>query len=263
VKLDQMSLRAKTWGKGETVILLPGTGADTSWFEGIARGIAAAGFQVIAVNPRGIAGSTGTLEGLTLHDYARDIALLIEKLGVSRVHLLGWAGGNRMARCLAADRPDLIQSVTLLAAGGKVPPEKQAGEALTRLLGDDRKMSSRERLELSRQLLFSPKSGAAEGFKLPRSWPEATKSQAKALETAALDDWWSGGSAPMLVIQGLDDRVAPPSNGRALKEAYGERVRLVELQAAGHALLLEQPKAIVNAVVSFLREFAILTPLKK
>jgi pimeloyl-ACP methyl ester carboxylesterase len=87
VKLDQMSLRAKTWGKGETVILLPGTGQDTSWFEGIAPGMAAAGFQVIAVNPRGIAGSTGTLEGLTLHDYARDIALLIEKLGVSRAHL--------------------------------------------------------------------------------------------------------------------------------------------------------------------------------
>jgi pimeloyl-ACP methyl ester carboxylesterase len=57
----------------------------------------------------------------------------------------------------------------------------------------------------------------------------------------------------MLVIQGLDDITAPPANGRDLKRAFPARVRLVDLERAGHALLLERPTEIAQAVVSFLR----------
>ena len=259
VKLGEASLVSKVWGKGESLILLPGLGLDISWFEVMAPQLAMAGFQVVAVNPRGVAGSTGSLEGMSLHDYAKDIALLIETLGVPRAHLLGWAGGNCLARCLATDRPDLVQSITLLAAGGggKAPPDKEAREILSRLVNDS-KMSPQERLELRKRILFSPKSGAAEGFQLSQSWPEAAKSQQLALQSVALDTWWSGGNAPMLIIQGLDDRLAPPGNGRALKESYSDRVRLIELEATGHALLLEQPKTIADAVVTFLREHKIV-----
>lgn len=257
INLGRVILTTKIWGEGETIIMLPALGADISPFEALAPKLAMAGFQVVAVNPRGIAGSTGVLEGLTLHDYAKDIASLIEKLGIHRAHVLGWAGGNRMARCLAADHPELVQTVTLLAAGGKIPPDKEAGEALARLINDS-KISAQERLELRKRYLFSPKSTVTVSLS-SQSWPEATKSQQRAILAVPLDAWWSGGTAPMLVIQGLDDRIAPPGNGRALKESYGDRVRLIELEAAGHALVVEQPKAIVEAVAAFLREHKIAT----
>ena len=67
-----------------------------------------------------------------------------------------------------------------------------------------------------------------------------------------LEQWWSGGDAPLLAIQGLDDEVAPPGNGHALREQVGERVRVVDLPRAGHFLLLEQPEAVVHAVSEFL-----------
>ena len=67
------------------------------------------------------------------------------------------------------------------------------------------------------------------------------------------EEWWAAGTAPLLVVQGLDDGLALPANGRALREAFGDRVQLVELANAGHALLPEQPEAIANAVVAFLR----------
>ena len=57
---------------------------------------------------------------------------------------------------------------------------------------------------------------------------------------------------PLLVIQGLDDEVAPPGNGHALREQLGERVRVVDLPHAGHFLLLEQPEAVARAVSEFL-----------
>jgi pimeloyl-ACP methyl ester carboxylesterase len=60
----------------------------------------------------------------------------------------------------------------------------------------------------------------------------------------ALEDWWSAGTAPLLVIQGLDDMAAPPGNGHALREQFGERVRLIDLPRAGHFLLLSSPKPL-------------------
>ncbi len=45
-------------------------------------------------------------------------------------HLVGHAYGNRVARCLAADRPDRVASLILLGCGGKVPGDDEARAAL-------------------------------------------------------------------------------------------------------------------------------------
>ncbi len=66
-------------------------------------------------------------------------------------------------------------------------------------------------------------------------------------------DWWVGGTAPLLVVQGLDDRRAPPGNGWALRDQVGDRVRVVDTPQAGHFLVLEQPHAVAEAVIAFLR----------
>lgn len=67
-----------------------------------------------------------------------------------------------------------------------------------------------------------------------------------------LDDWWGGGSAPMLILQGLQDRIAPPSNGRDLRNSYPDRVSLIELRGTAHALLPEEPDLIASAIIQFL-----------
>ena len=56
----------------------------------------------------------------------------------------------------------------------------------------------------------------------------------------------------MLVIQGLQDKVAPPGNGRDLKTNYAERVTLVEIDDAGHGLVVEQPARVAEETVRFL-----------
>jgi pimeloyl-ACP methyl ester carboxylesterase len=61
---------------------------------------------------------------------------------------------------------------------------------------------------------------------------------------------------PILIIQGLQDRAAPPENGRLLKAEAPDRVELIELDGAGHALLPEKPVEISGAVTTFLRKMA-------
>ena len=38
-------------GAGDAVVLIPGGGCDASYFEGLARRIACAGFRAVAINP--------------------------------------------------------------------------------------------------------------------------------------------------------------------------------------------------------------------
>jgi pimeloyl-ACP methyl ester carboxylesterase len=77
--------------------------------------------------------------------------------------------------------------------------------------------------------------------------------QGRAVRATDVEDWWSGGSAPLLVVQGLQDRIAPPANGRDLRSSYPDRVELFEVDDAAHALLPEQPEAVATAVLDFLR----------
>src|SRR5262249_39202363 len=92
------------------LVLLPNAGCSAAYFEHFARRFALAGFQIVAINMRGVASSTGSLAGASLHDLAADVAAVIEAFACAPAHVLGHAFGNRVARCLAADRPDLVRS---------------------------------------------------------------------------------------------------------------------------------------------------------
>ena len=81
VDIGHAQLNIEAWKSDakdfETIIVLPGSGADVNRYKYIDPLLADAGYQVVAVNQRGIAGSTGKLDGLSLHDYAADVAAII------------------------------------------------------------------------------------------------------------------------------------------------------------------------------------------
>jgi pimeloyl-ACP methyl ester carboxylesterase len=164
------------------------------------------------------------------------------------VHVLGHGFGNRIARCVAADYPDLVRSVILMAADGQVPGDGEAHSAMDRLFQPARPES--ERLADLQTALFAPASDASVWLDLV-VWAEAQRAQDDADRATPREEWLEGGTAPMLVIQGRYDRLAPPANGRWLRERLGERVELVELASSGHALFPEQPVEIIDAIRGF------------
>ena len=112
----------------ETIIALPGSGADVSRYKYIGPLLAKAGYKLVAINQRGILGSSGNLEGITLRDLARDVVTIADKLGINKFHMVGWAFGNRTSRMLATIYPERLTSLILIAAGGLVPALTQPGE---------------------------------------------------------------------------------------------------------------------------------------
>ena len=60
-----------------------------------------------------------------------------------------------------------------------------------------------------------------------------------------------GGTAPALVIQGLEDKIAPPQNAFDFATSR-PNAWLVAFPDMGHAMLPEHPTQIADTVISFL-----------
>jgi pimeloyl-ACP methyl ester carboxylesterase len=241
-------------GIGDAVVLIPAGGLDASYFEDLVHSLAGAGFRAVTVNPRGIGASKGPLEGLTLHTLAADVAGVIEALGAGPAHVLGHGFSNRVARCLARDRPDLVRSVILLAGVGFFVADAEIVKALQAWFSPN--ATPADCLEATKRLVADP--GAAERvLRQVKRWPAAAVAQRAADRATPQDDWIELASqVPSLVVQGLKDRVAPPQHGRAFREQLGSRVQVADIPDAGHMLFLEQPEPVADAVVSFLRQQA-------
>ncbi len=239
------------------VLLLASFARSVADFNELTASLAAAGYRTIAVESRGIGGSGGGGPGqsLTLHDLADDLETVIDGLGpdvvpTGRVHLVGHAFGNRVVRTFAKDRPERVESVTLIAAGGLVPIAPAIRRALERSVASFLPWSIRE--EALRLAFFS------KGSPIPDDWVGGWWLwggfvQQVATASTSSDEFWDAGSARMLVLQAEDDTIAPPEDsGLRLLAAYPERVELVMVPDAGHALLPEQAARIRGALLDFL-----------
>lgn len=252
VRVGDATLRVESHGNGPPIVLHPSLGRWSRDFDLLTTALVAAGFNTITIDPRGVGESSGPLDAVTLRSCADDVVAVIGALELTSVHLVGHAFGNRVMRQVASDRHDLVRSIVLLGAGGKVHGDEEARAAVGRCFELD--LPEEERLEAVGTAFFAPGND-------PRVWidgwfPAAKAAQQNALVGADLAQWWLGGIAPMLIVQGAQDRAAPPENGRLLKSERRAPTEHVEIVGAGHALLPEQPDAIAAQVVRFLHGFA-------
>ncbi len=244
-----VSLVVRTLGVGPPVVMIPSWARGASDFDALMEAVAKAGYRALAVNPRGIEGSDGPLESMTTWDMADDVAGVIETLADGHAIVLGHAGGNRIARALATRRPDLVERVVLLAAGGRHRDIERFD-----LFANETMFAEPTPETFVRVMRESGFFAAASD---PSVWLEGwwrATARPQSLSHQAVDpkEWWAGGGKPMLVVQGLEDGIAPPQNGRDLKALYPDRVTLVEIADAGHAMLPEQPEMIAKTVISWL-----------
>jgi pimeloyl-ACP methyl ester carboxylesterase len=233
----------------DVLVLLPSSSRDSEDFDDIAEMFAAEGFRVLRPQPRGMCGSTGPLDGLTLHDYARDVAVAIERLAGGSAFVLGHAFGQWIGRCVAADHPHLVRGVILAAAAAK-----SANPALREQLAKcvDTALPDPVRLAALQVAFFAPGHD-------PSSWlgnwhPVASKSQRAASAATPQDDWWGAGSAPVLDLQAEFDPWRPAATRSGVRDDLGaNRVTVVVIPDASHALIPEQPDAVVRAVRDWTR----------
>lgn len=237
-------------GAGQVIVLLPSFARSTSDFNALARTLSEAGYRTLAMQPRGIGGSTLGSLNVSLRDYAADVAAMLDAEGVpDALAVIGHAYGNRVARMFALQYPDRASKLVLLAAGGNKPPPTEISSAIrTAVFG----LSGSKREQAIALAFFA-------GDAVPASWltgwyPLAALQQARATSAQPYASWSHGGKAPMLILQPADDRAASASDSKALAEQLGKRIVRHLIPKAGHALLPEQPEAVAAHILSYLRE---------
>ena len=238
-------------GSGPAVVMLPSTGRDGGEdFDVVAARIAAAGFTVLRPQPRGIAGSVGPMVGTSLHQLGDDVAMVIERLGGGRAVIVGHAFGHFVARMTAVDHPAAVRGIVLAAAAASVyPPDIAASPTRAGNL----QLSDEERLGALRLAFFAP--GHDARVWLHGWYPATLKMQSDSREKAGVkqSDWWGAGVAPLLELIPTSDPFKPRDKWGEMRAAYGDRVTVVEIADASHALFPEQPGAVADAVIGWVR----------
>jgi len=204
-------------------------------------------------------------------------ALLCFLAGRGRpVHLLGNSLGGAIAMTVAARRPELVRTLTLIspAMPDRRPDPRRLSDhrlALALLPGPIGRqaraqvaaLDGRTRAEQMVRVCFGDptlalphrleEAAAEHGLRSRLAWAE------EALERttrAMLASWWRGPSlwsvaarvlAPTLVIWGGRDRVVSPRLAPRTAAAFG-RGRLLVLPEAGHVAQIEVPETVARAV---------------
>jgi pimeloyl-ACP methyl ester carboxylesterase len=253
IKVGDANIEYFSQGQGDAVVLLPGGSLTVGYMEGLANALADAGYRAVRINFRGAGKSTGPARGVTLHTLAADVAGVIEALKLGPANVAGHAFGNRVARMLDADRPELVHSVILFAAGGKVEPKPVAERALRTIFNPA--SSEAEVLAAMKYMVGNPAEvGPVWKILQPCRAPRTAGIEYEAGKSTPLKDWWAPpGTTKYLVLQGTDDQASPPENGELLKQELGVRVTLVPFPGAGHLMLVTEPKKAADAIVAFLR----------
>lgn len=249
VRAGSATLQVTVKGHGEPIVFIPSRGRGVEDFDALSDRLARAGYEVILPEPRGIGGSTGPLEGITYHHLAADVAAAIQTVAGRPATVVGHAFGSRVARTLAADHPNLVKQLILVAPAGAAARSQAVEQITTRFW--ETALSSDERLKAIGQAFFAAGND-------PRAWADGwhldvARAQRASDARTPLQEWWAGGSVSMLILQGTDDVIVVPENAKRLAAEFPHRVTLVEIAHAGHAMFPEQPDQVEKAVLAYLR----------
>jgi pimeloyl-ACP methyl ester carboxylesterase len=116
-KIGDIDIYYEEQGQGEPVLLaLPSWWPSDTWKVSVVPFLSKH-YRTIIFDCRGTGYSSKPDHGYNIEQFAKDCAGLLGYLKVSRCHAAGFALGGQIAQALAIQRPDLVATLTIAAAG--------------------------------------------------------------------------------------------------------------------------------------------------
>ncbi len=248
-----MTLSHDVAGNGPTVLLLHSTVCDRRMWDPQMPVLLDAGHRVVRCDLRGF-GQTPVPD--RPYNNARDVADLMDLLGVERTAVVAASGGGRVALEVAARWPQRVAALALLCtamAGHEPGPELSAFAGREDALLEAGDIAGAT--ELNVETFLGPHADDATREKVRQM-----QRHAFAVQLAATEDFpqikvetdLAAITAPSLLVSGAHDvadfRQIAVRLARHLPDA-----RHVELDWAGHLPSLERPDVVNAMLVDFLR----------
>lgn len=135
--IDGEVLAYRTWGEGDPLIVLPGgPGRDADYLEDLGGLADRAGRRLVVIEPRGTGASQALpgSDGPTIATLARDLEDLRIDLGLDALDLLAHSAGAAVAFAYAAEHPDRVRRMVLVAPATRTvgirPTPEEEGERI-------------------------------------------------------------------------------------------------------------------------------------
>ncbi len=238
------------------VLLLHGLGAMGESWKLQFPPLTEAGMRPIAPDVRGFGDSSYPGGELTIEVFARDMAELLETLGVAPAHVVGISMGGTIALQLAMDRPELVRKLVLVNTFASLQPKGIGGRLyfLARMLMAHTLGVPTQAKMVAKKLFPRPEQEQLRRdliAQIERANPKAYRAALSALGKFDVVDRLAEIRAPTLVITGSEDTTVPLENQRVLAERI-PGARQVTIQGAGHAVIADSPEAFNEALLAFL-----------
>ncbi|MCE1206678.1 MAG: alpha/beta hydrolase [Spirochaetia bacterium] len=202
---------------------------------------------------------SGKPEGeYSLDLHAQDLAELMERLGITRVHLVGTSYGAEVAMAFAVRYPEKCLSLTLIDGVSETDPLLEAIVDSWILAAEkDARLFYRTILpwnyspgyiSTNRELLAKREAGVAN---LPRDWFEGFIRLCEAFLKINLTEALSAIQCPTLIMVGEKDILKPYKFSKIIQQRI-KGSQLFILPGAGHAAVLEEPALIQQHLRNFL-----------
>lgn len=229
------------------VVLIHGAGSDhLCWPPEIRR---MAGERVLAFDLPGHGRSSGFCEQ-SVEGYAVQTLRFLDALGIHRAVFVGHSLGGAVALWSAVNVPERTAGVGLIASGASF----EIPDGLLNSLINETSLPAA--LELLQAHLFSQRTEKSLVDLVMRSSARARLSQLQSDWKAAagfdVHAQLSRLRVPVLAVIGMEDKLVPPGMGRYLTGQL-QQVKLLQVDAAGHMVMLEQPKIVGQGVSEFLK----------
>jgi pimeloyl-ACP methyl ester carboxylesterase len=242
-------------GARPAIVFVHGAGNDHSVWTLQSRYFAHHGWNMLAVDLPGH-GKSGGAALPSVESIADWIHALLDAAGIARAALVGHSLGSLAVLECAARFPGRVEKLALLGPASPMP--------VSELLQEAAKRDDHVALELITGWSYSAGKQLG-GNRVPGMWLtgnalrllERMKPGVLHADLVACDRYGAGAASaesvrcPALVVLGARDIMAPPKNARTLIAALQDS-KVVTIPDCGHALMAEQPDAVLDALRAFL-----------
>lgn len=246
-------------GKGIPVVLLHGYPFDKSMWSGQLEAIGAAGFRGIAPDLRGLGETKSSSEVATMDEMARDVAALLDHLGVAKAFICGLSMGGYVAFEFMHLFPTRVRGLVL--AGTRAPADNEQEKAgreqqvqtMLRAGMVPISIATLPKLLAHRTLAEKPDVVKRVRAMITRSDPKGAAAAQRGM--AARRDYTEDLpkiNVPTLIIVGREDSIRPVADAEFMHRGIRDS-RLEIIEDSAHMTNMEQPEKFNHVLLHFLQ----------
>ncbi|MCU1280693.1 MAG: Alpha/beta hydrolase fold protein [bacterium] len=261
--VDGVELHYEERGSGPAVLFSHGLLWSGAMFDAQVAALSSS-FRCIAYDHRGQGRSATSPAPYDMERLASDAATLIEKLGATPCHFVGLSMGGFVGIRLAARRPELLRSLTLVesAADGEPRwnvPKYRAMALIMRTFGIRPLVGAVMKIMFGRTFLRdaarAPLRDKMRGELLALDPARVEAALDAVIRRRPILDELSRIATPTQVLHGDEDRAIVMPRAQQMARAIAG-ARLVVIPRAGHTSSVEEPEAITRALAAFFETHA-------